>query len=499
MAADTAEGLLAEIESTKQQVQAAEVRNQELCVLTREAEKRQRLRRELDVQRTILANRQRLNALESLYRHEVDRDEDGPHCLTAGPRSQAVASKEHPQDASGGERTNCAHKVAKGEYVWQIDSFSWSRLRLRQSGLFCVVSKLFKVGGYEFQFVYQPDGGIVNCTLSQRGSLAIIFWGSDPIVLRYRIFIKARSGEFVQWGELREELHDVDDGPPTAYGPDVHEAENAPASLGIFGLTHQQLLQSAWVDKDTLTAKFVLEVHPVGTFETQPLLTHVEVPGSTLHQDTQALWEKGTGSDVQFMVQGVTLQAHSHILSARSHVFEKQLACGMQESASRVVVIEDSDPDTFKCLLQFLYTDSFKGIEDLMAKTAGKSDAGNPRLSQAQALLAVSHKYEVTRLQRWCEMRLCEHLCTSEVCNILSQAHLLEAAQLEKACLVYIKDHIQEVLKSPAYVELMKVWPQIGLKVSLFAAGVPEAEAAEAINGFKGSATAGKRKRTEEE
>ena len=96
-------------------------------------------------------------------------------------------------------------------------------------------------------------------------------------------------------------------------------------------------------------------------------------------------------------------------------------------------------------------------------------------------------------------MRLCEHLCTSEVCNILSQAHLLEAAQLEKACLVYIKDHIQEVLKSPAYVELMKVWPQIGLKVSLFAAGVPEAEAAEAINGFKGSATAGKRKRTEEE
>ena len=228
MAADTAEGLLAEIESTKEQVQAAEVRNQELCVLTREAEKRQRLRRELDVQRTILANRQRLNALESLYRHEVDRDEDGPHCLTAGPRSQAVASKEHPQDASGGERTNCAHKVAKGEYVWQIDSFSWSRLRLRQSGLFCVVSKLFKVGGYEFQFVYQPDGGIVNCTLSQRGSLAIIFWGSDPIVLRYRIYIKARSGEFVQWGELREELHDVDDGPPTAYGPDVHEAEKRP-------------------------------------------------------------------------------------------------------------------------------------------------------------------------------------------------------------------------------------------------------------------------------
>lgn len=499
MAADTAEGLLAEIESTKEQVQAAEVRNQELCVLTREAEKRQRLRRELDVQRTILANRQRLNALESLYRHEVDRDEDGPHCLTAGPRSQAVASKEHPQDASGGESTNCAHKVAKGEYVWQIDSFSWSRLRLRQSGLFCVVSKLFKVGGYEFQFVYQPDGGIVNCTLSQRGSLAIIFWGSDPIVLRYRIYIKARSGEFVQWGELREELHDVDDGPPTAYGPDVHEAENAPASLGIFGLTHQQLLQSTWVDKDTLTAKFVLEVHPVGTFETQPLLTNVEVPGSTLHQDTQALWEKGTGSDVQFMVQGVTLQAHSHILSARSHVFEKQLASGMQESASRVVVIEDSDPDTFKCLLQFLYTDSLKGIEDLMAKTGGKNEMGNPRLSQTQALLAVSHKYEVTRLQRWCEMRLCEHLCTSEVCNILSQAHLLEAAQLEKACLVYIKDHIQEVLKSPAYIELLKSWPQIGLKVSLFAAGVPEAEAAEAINGFKGSATAGKRKRAEEE
>ena len=305
-----------------------------------------------------------MNALESLYCNEVERDEDGPHCVS-GPRSQAlICCKDHPQEASGGERTNCAHKVAKGEYTWQIARFSWSRLRLKQAGLFCVVSKLFKVGGYEFQFVYQPDGGTVNCTLSQHGSLAIIFWGSDPIVLRYRVYVKAPNGEYVQWGETCEELHDTDDGPPTAYGPDVHEAGRPHVPTGIFGLSHQELLNSQWVENDTLTVKFVLEVHPVGTFDTQPLGPSVEIPGPTMHQDAQALWEKGTCSDVQFVVQGAVLNAHSQVLCARSEVFEKQLTAGMQESASRVITIQDCDPDTFKRFLQFLYTDSFNRVED---------------------------------------------------------------------------------------------------------------------------------------
>ena len=162
-----------------------------------------------------------------------------------------------------------------------------------------------------------------------------------------------------------------------------------------------------------------------------------------MSQDNRALWEKGTCSDVEFVVQGYSIQAHSPVLCARSEVFQKQLTVGMQESMSKVIVIEDCDPATFRAFLQFLYTDTFPNISELMAQRLSQSDEkpeSFSRISRLQALLAVSHKYEVTRLLRWCESQLCDQLSNSEVISILCQAHLLEARHLEKACLAFIKE-----------------------------------------------------------
>ncbi|CAE7205269.1 BPM1, partial [Symbiodinium natans] len=238
------------------------------------------------------------------------------------------------------------------------------------------------------------------------------------------------------------------------------------------------------VEDDTLTVKFVLEVRPDGDYESQPLGNAAEVPEPTLSRDTQALLEHGRLSDVQFSVQGELIHAHSQVLCSRSEVFEKQLTVGMQESVSKVIVIEDCDVVTFKAFLQFLYTDSLPDVKELVAETSSMD--GSPPLSQMQALLAVSHKYQVTRLQRWCEWKLCQQLSTSEVCGLLCQAHLLQAKQLENACLSYMRDHMSQVLKLPAYAELIKKWPQIGMKVSLFTAGVSETEAAEAMGALAG-------------
>ena len=97
----------------------------------------------------------------------------------------------------------------------------------------------------------------------------------------------------------------------------------------------------------------------------------------------------------------------------------------------------------------------------------------------------MSHKYQVARLHGWCEAKLCRELSVSQVCSILCQAYLLQAKELEKACISFIKDHTSEVFTLPAYAELVKKWPQIGLKVSLFSAGVSEAEAAAALNALE--------------
>ena len=337
------------------------------------------------------------------------------------------------------------------------------------------------MGSYKFQFRYNPEGGVVNYTPMQHGTLAICMHEHEEILLRYRIFVKEAGSDFVQWGETWDELNyrddDQDEG-GIAYGPDVHWEGQRPAQIGIFGLTHKQLLQSQWVENDTLTVKFVVEVRPDDQVVRHPLPEAEEIPGPTLHCDTEALLQNSTCSDVQFVIQDEVIMAHSQILCARSEVLQKQLSVGTKESISKEIVVEDCDAVTFKAFLKFLYTDRLPIIEELKPKSG---DSGEERenvevqCSPMMAMLAVSHKYGVTRLQRWCEQQLCEHVSTSEVCSILRQAHLFQAKYLEKACLTHIRDHMAEVVKLPAYLELVTAWPQILLKVSLFMSGTADA------------------------
>ena len=217
--------------------------------------------------------------------------------------------------------------------------------------------------------------------------------------------------------------------------------------------------------------KFVLEVRPPGPEESERFQDIVEVPGPSMSDDAQALLQSGKGSDMRFTVQGEVIPAHSQILCARSEVFQKQLTAGMQESVTKEIVIEDCDAATFKAFLKFLYTDSLPSVEELSAP-ASSAAASAAQLSHMQALLVVSHKYQVARLQRWCEKQLSERLSTSEVCSILKQAHLLQAEPLERACLTYLRNHMEEVAKLPAYEELFEAWPKIALKISFFMRGV---------------------------
>merc|ERR1711988_161287 len=98
-----------------------------------------------------------------------------------------------------------------------------------------------------------------------------------------------------------------------------------------------------------------------------------------------------------------------------------------------------------------------------------------------QQLLAVSHKYQISRLRLWCERQLCECISIEHVCSVLCQAHLYEAKKLEEKCLNFIKTHMTEVVKTDAFGSLCAEWPQVSLKVTLHNAGVPESAAAAAV------------------
>ena len=72
-----------------------------------------------------------------------------------------------------------------------------------------------------------------------------------------------------------------------AYGPNVNLADSQVAPAGIFGLTHEEILRSEWVDSDSLTVKFVLEVRPYQTLQS------VIQPLHDLHADDVLLGAEG--------------------------------------------------------------------------------------------------------------------------------------------------------------------------------------------------------------
>ena len=484
----TAEALRAEIAATRQRRLAAEARHSVLAAESAEAEERHRLRAELELERAELAAQELENRHEEGWRRAVDADtlNAGNSVLPVLPRVRWPSCNTVPAQANGGQSSSFGHAIVRGEYVWELRQFSWLQSALKQRLARRARSEEFQVGAYEFWFVYSPAGGILPESHS-RGTLAICTAETSRILLRYRICVKGPGGDFVQFGETCDEFHHgAPDRSLAAYGPDVQPRDSNTRAKGIFGLTYKQLLQSQWVTNDTLTVKFTLEVRPCGLEEFKPLKASAEVPGPTLQCDTEALLQNAACSDLRLVVRDEVIPAHSQILCARSEVFRHQLAAGMQESITKQIVIEDCDAATFRAFLKFLYTDSLpsaEDLEDLMHKASDgdeSHDDGQVPLAPMLALLAVSHKYQVMRLQRWCEQQLCERLSTPQLCGILQQAHLLQAEQLEKACLCYLRDHMQEVAKLPAYDELFKAWPQIGQKISFFMVGMAPIQAKEA-------------------
>ena len=400
----TAEELRVQIEATKTQVLTALQARRELAAESREALERQRLRRELEAQQTNLHQAAQENIWEQAYRRAVDADRDGAF-RDRGNLDRLVSAAQ--VTGHDGGSVDFGHQIVKGEYTWSLVAMSWLRTALRQEHVFDVTSPDFFVDRYKFDFIYSPFGYPIDDETDESkkfGSLAIRSHppnSANSTAFRYSIFVKRHDGSFVQWGATKDVIRrclSVE-----VYGPDVHVEGSAPSAIGIFGLTHEQLLQSEWVSDDTLTLKFVLEVRPLGTRVTEsPFKESVDVPEPSLHRDVETLLEEASSSDVRFSVQGEDIRAHSQVLCARSEVLRKQLNSGMQESMSKVIMVGDCNVATFKSFLKFLYTDKLPTIQDLATEQASQAEkeVGSRHPSQMEALWAVSHKYQAGCCQR---------------------------------------------------------------------------------------------------
>mmetsp|Transcript_78248 Transcript_78248/g.175355 ORF Transcript_78248/g.175355 Transcript_78248/m.175355 type:complete len:516 (-) Transcript_78248:18-1565(-) len=500
----TAEEIRAEIAAEKERLLQGRRERDALQTRMQEAEERQRLRRELDElqksNRTVMG----LNGYKRWQISRVDEDEDGPN-LPGGPKPFTQRKEDYENHGGVYKKdemhVSCSDHVRTGEYVWKIGGMSWLRHALLHTGEPFGQSDCFDMGNDNiFDFVYHPERDRIRTGEPSNevrcASLAMRCFEDGSSTFRYRIYIQRNDGEFVQWGPQGEE-YSTEDKTCRLFGPDVQYGPG-PAT-GIFGLTHEALLQSEWVHNDTLTVKFELEVrHNEYDSDELPKKNHheIEVPPSSLASNFLSLLEDGKCSDVTFVVKGETLKAHSLVLIARCEFFEKQFQSGMSESVSKEVMIDDCEPDAFKAFLQYLYSDDFSYVDACMKKCEAAADdvmvgidtANNsaPILSRSKAsflqdVFSLSNKYQVIRLSMWCQQQLCDLISDANVCAVLIQAHLCEARVLEETCLTYIKCNMQKVATMPSFADLSSKWPEIMMKLSLYAFGFSSSAAASSV------------------
>jgi hypothetical protein len=105
------------------------------------------------------------------------------------------------------------------------------------------------------------------------------------------------------------------------------------------------------------------------------------------------------------------------------------LASGMQEGETGVVSIHDMQPDVFRALLYFIYTDE---LPDMLCD-------GNMSISMAQHLLMASDRYQLERLRAICEKRLVDTVDIETVSTTLMLADKCNAHNLRQV----LRAHLQ--------------------------------------------------------
>jgi len=490
----TAGELQAQIAARVEELRAAQGRSRSAKLAVNDAEERQRLRRALDDANHMLEEENRTAHRLQVFRQNIDFDFLGPH---TGSNRKATSNRIN-EDNAVQFYCDCTVGIDSGELEWSVKGFSWLREGLKQQGLARAASTCLEVAGHGFTLVYDPDKGNTGND-TKRGSLAFLHYEHpeyEGVAFRYTMWIKTRGRGFVQWGESDNICITDSSTDGIIFGPDVCIPPATPA--GIFGMSHADLVKSEFVVDDVLTVKLKVEVRQNVPFEEDEgkLSTPIVVPPSTLGEKLLFLLDGDFASDVTFMVQGEEIRAHSQILAACSEVLRRQFACGMQESRSKHVIVEDTDPMVFRAFLRYLYADSTTTLEDFVSeKDTGQAsvDASSSRaadnapicnrtkMAKLQQLLAISHKYQLTRMQLWCERELCCYISIADVCAVLCQAHLYEATRLEGRCLDFIKANMKEVAMTDSFGSLSQDWPQVSLKITLHVAGVDKGDAAAAL------------------
>ncbi|TVU42496.1 hypothetical protein EJB05_08905, partial [Eragrostis curvula] len=215
--------------------------------------------------------------------------------------------------------------------------------------------------------------------------------------------------------------------------------------------------KGTYVKNDRLTMECVVTVQKEPWVSKTKVLPRIKVPPSDMKRQLASLMEDKEGADVMFSVAGEIFAAHKVVLAMRSPVFKAQLCGPLSETGKQPIVIEDMQPDVFRALLYFIYTDSMEGHGDL------EENCGRKNCQMIHHLLVAADRYDVGRLKLLCESILCKNLDVKNVATTLALADQHQCDSLKDACIEFMSclSTMDDLVATQGYQDLTKTSPSI--------------------------------------
>jgi speckle-type POZ protein len=173
-------------------------------------------------------------------------------------------------------------------------------------------------------------------------------------------------------------------------------------------------------------------------------MTNQEAKLLSITSAVRSLYNNPASYDVEIFVgpQNERFFAHKCILSARSEMFEAMFSCKMREACTGEITFAEHDPEVFKALLLFLYTDDLPN--QIFLEEHGSS------------LLTMAVKFHIIAVVIFCEEFYCNSVQIDNAVQTLILADNAGAATLKNKVLLYIAQNSNVVLQSKDFQELQE-------------------------------------------
>ncbi|TKW08278.1 hypothetical protein SEVIR_6G019200v4 [Setaria viridis] len=341
-------------------------------------------------------------------------------------------------------------ETVQGMHVFEI--LGYSKQRGIGSNSF-IRSAVFDVAGYNWVIFFYPDGF---------GDEIAAAAGYD-LVSAYLRLLSTGCGKVRASCDLRL-LNPATGSSTSAHPALITTREFDPDSDGGSKVCHclcigRSELEGTYVKDDRLTMECVVTVRKEPKVSKSKTFPSIKVPPSNLKRQLANLLESREGSDVTFSVAGETFAAHRLVLAMRSPAFKAELCGPMRESGTvqHPIVIEDMQPDAFRAMLYFIYTDSMDYNDDLLR------DYHSGNCDMVHHLLVAADRYAVERLKLTCQSILCKNLHVRNVATTLALADQHHCDRLKNACIEFMccSNDMDAIVAAQGFKDLATTSPSV--------------------------------------